>query len=218
MLSKLSEKEMEKIIEYAKKGDKESITIIIENFQGLIVNNYKNRIKDKFNICMDDYTQECNLKIMKCIKEVAVNNYWQLSRLIKISLERKTSDFIKKNENFHNYNMLVEDMTYVYDKNNLSSDHKFDDLIVSDMIVSDSYNNFIKDKLSKEEDNVFSSHISGQCLTKYAEEKGVKVESVKRTLRRAVNKIVNKEQIKEFHCMAMIIFTLLKNIGVTNSV
>lgn len=212
LLKELSDKEMERLIKDAKKGDKKSIQIIIEKFQGLIMTSYKKWSLEESNIFPDDYMQECNVKIMECIEDVSENNYWRLASLIIKSLENKTVDFVEKNNNFDNYNVLVEDITSLCDGNNLNSEQKFDDLVVSNMIADDSYNSFIKDKLSKEEDKALSSHISGQSLIEYAKEKGVKVESVKRTLRRAMNKIVNKEQLKEFHCLITIAFAFLKDI------
>lgn len=211
-ISELNPKAQEKLLEEAKKGDKTKIQTIIENFRGLVRNMHNKRIRGKFDISLDDYEQECSMKIMECIDEVSKKNYWQLCSLIEISLERKTNDFIGKSKNYNKRNTPVEDIIYVCDKHNLSLESKFDDLIVSDMTAYDSYNTLIKNKLSKEEDKAFSAYIAGKSLDNYAKERGVKVESVKKNLRRAVSKIVNKKQIKEFHCISMVMFMFLQNI------
>lgn len=209
---KLNRREQEKLIVGAKKGDKVKIEIIVGNFQGLVRNIYNRRIHNKVNISLDDFEQECNMKIIKCINEVTEENYCQLSSLIEISLEHKASNFIRDNLKYSMRQIPVENIISVCDRYNLSPEHKFDELIVSDMIADESYNTLIKNRLSKEEDKAFSSYIFGESLEDYAKERGVKKESVKRYIRNAVNKLVNKEQIKKFHCIAMISFIFLQNI------
>jgi hypothetical protein len=45
------------------------------------------------------------------------------------------------------------------------------------MTAYESYNKFIKNKLSKEEDEAFVTYMAGESLENYAKEKGVKLEA-----------------------------------------
>ena len=209
-LKKLSRKEREKLIADAKKGDKLKVGILIESFQGLKNDNYNHFIYRKANISKEEYEQECSMKIIECINEFSEKTYGQLSSLVKKSLKHYTFDFIEKNRNFDSLNILCEDTINDYKENTIDESYKFDDLVVSNMTVGYCYNNFIKVNLSREEDKVFSTYISGKSIHHYADVKGVKLESVKRTFRRAINKIINKEQIKEFYSIVIIIFIYLQ--------
>ncbi|MBC2579077.1 helix-turn-helix domain-containing protein [Clostridium sp. DJ247] len=209
-LTKLNEKEREKVIYKAKKGDKLCIQMIVDSFQGLIRNSYKELSYEKYHISQEDYTQECNVRIIECINKSTKKTYGQLRKFVETSIRNMTIDSI--NKNFNDFNIFIDDISYVLDKSHMLQEHKFDDLVVSDMIVNESYDALIKDKLSKEEHKVLSSYISGQEFEDYASKKGIKTDSVKRTFRRAVNKIQNKEQIREFHCIVLMIFACIKNI------
>jgi DNA-directed RNA polymerase specialized sigma24 family protein len=209
---KLKEKESESLIDGAKKGDKLKTQIIVQRFGGLIKNNYKNLIRGQVNIDLDDYTQECNLKIIECINKTSKKNYWQLTSLIETSLRNKTVDFKEKGRNFNNSNVPCGDRIDVYNAKKDDETHKFEDLILGDMTVEHIYNTFIKDRLSKEEKNVFCTYIFGEELEDYAKQRGVQIESVKRTVRRVVDKIRSIDQLKEYHYMTLIILVFLKNI------
>lgn len=211
MTSKLDQKETEELIDGAKKGEKSNIQTILEGFGGLVKNYYKNLIYGQVDIDLEDYTQECNLKIMDCINKTSDKNYWQLTSLIQITLRNKTVD-LKKDRHFNNFNILCGDRIDVYNAKKNDEIHKFEDLIVGDMTVDRIYNTHIKDRLSKEEKRLFSAYISGQELEEYAEGKAIKLESVKRTFRRLVDKIRNIDQLKNYHNMILIIFIFLKNI------
>lgn len=78
---------MESVLEGARKGDKSKIQIIIDNFQGLIKNSYDGSIYEKVNIEWEDYMQECNVKIIKCINSFKKKKYGQLCSLIEKSIK-----------------------------------------------------------------------------------------------------------------------------------
>lgn len=211
MTSKLDQKETEELIDGAKKGEKSNIQIILKRFEGLVKNYYKNLIYGQVDIDLEDYIQECNLKIMDCINKTSNKNYWQLTRLIQITLRNKTAD-LKKDRDFNNFNILCGDRIDVYNAKKTDETHKFEDLILGDMTVNRIYNTLIKDRLSKEGKKLFLAYISGQELEEYAMEKGVKLESVKRTFRRVLDKIRSIDQLKDYHNMMLIIFIFLRNI------
>ena len=213
-LRKLREEEREKLIDGAKKGNKFNTQIIIESFRGLMIKNYNNFISKVTNISMEEYMQECSVKIMHCIKDTKKKNYWQLTNLIEISLRNRTVDVKEKSRNFNNLNVPYGNCRDVCNEKKVDEINKFEDLILGNMTVKQVYNKFIKDRLTEEERRVFCLYISGQVFIDYANQKGVKVESVKRTFRNAVGKIRNIEQLNELRYMVLIIFMFLKNIQI----
>ncbi len=208
---KLSDKEKEKMMTEAKKGDKLKMEIIVENFQGLVTKNYNNIIYNQVSIGFEDYKQQCYLKIIECINKTENKNYWQLSSLIEKSIRNLTIDCREKHNKFESSNVFLGTGTDVYKYKGSVETCKFDENVISNMTVKYLYNNFIKDKLSRKENNVFCLYISGKRLDKYAKEKGIKHDSVKRTLRRAVDKIRNIEQLKSFYYITATIFVFLNN-------
>lgn len=212
-LKKLNDEKMESIVDGAKKRDKSKVQIIVDNFQRLIKNNYDGVIYEKANIEWEDYMQECNVKIIECIYISKRKNYGQLCSLIEKSIKNKTVDFSKKSKRFDNLNILYGSNADLYNLKNINERCEFEDTLISNITLSESYNILIKDKLSKEENRVFRHVIRGKKFEDYAEEKGVKLESVKRTFRRALNKIKKIKELKQFHCISMIVFTVIQDIG-----
>lgn len=213
LIRKLSYEESEIIMEGAKKGDKLKIEMIVGNFQGLIIKNYNSLIYKQARIDFEDYTQQCYLKIMDCIKKTEEKNYWQLIRLIEKSIKYLTIDIRKKYNTLDNSNVFLGVRTDTYKYKDSVETCKFAENIISDMTVKYLYNNFIKDELSEKENNVFYLYISGKSMDKYAKEKGLKLDSVKRTLRRAMNKIRNIEQLKSFYTTLLTIFVFLNSMS-----
>lgn len=111
-------------------------------------------------------------------------------------------------------NILCEDTIDDYHATKIDGPHKFEDLILGDMTVEHICDTIINDKLSREEKRVFNAYISGQDLEEYAQEKGIMVKSVKKTLRSVICKIRNIEQLKNYHNMIFITFIFLKNINI----
>lgn len=212
-LKKLNDARMESILEGAKKGDKSKIQIIVDNFQGLVKNSYDEDIYVKINIEWEDYRQECNLKIIECINSFKTKKYEQLCSLIEKSIKNKTVDFNKKNKHFNDFNILYGSNIDLYSLKNISGRSEFENTLVSNITLSESYNILIKDKLSKEENRVFRHVILGKKFEDYAEGKGVKLESVKRTFRRALNKIKKIKELKQFHCISLLIFAITQDMG-----
>ena len=211
-LKKAKDKEVENLVYEAKKGNKAKILIIVENFQGLVINVYNKFIYDQVDVSLEEYMQECNLKIMECINDTNNENYWQLSSLIKRSLIHKTFDLKKRSRTYKDSNVFYEDGISVHNAENDKETHKFEDLILGDMTVEHIYNTFIKDRLSNEEKNIFCTYISGEELEEYAKKKGVKVQTVKRTFRKVINKIRRIDRLKKYHFMTLVICMFIKNI------
>lgn len=204
---------MDNLVDGAKKGDKFKRQIIVESFQGLIKNSFMEFIHEKVNIEWDDYCQECNMKIIECINCFKKKKYWQLCSLIEKSIKNRTFDFSRKNRNFDDANILCGDTIDLCNLKNINESCEFEDTVVGNITVRESYEIFIKDKLSREENMVFLYVMSGKKLEDYAKKKGVKLESVKRTFRRAMNKVRKIKELKQFHCIMIIIFTVTKDIG-----
>lgn len=211
ILNELTEKEQERFIKDAKKGDKLKQQIIIDNLDGLKKSSYREVSKENINIDWDDYEQECNLKIIECINNFKEKNYWQLCSLVEKSIKNKRVDFSKKSKHFNSLNIPYGDRMDIYAL--AEEEQNFDDLIISNMATREICNTVIKNKLSKGEHRVFSSIILGHDYEEYASENGVKTESVKRIFRRAVIKVKSIEEIKEFQCIGLTIFILIQNIS-----
>ncbi len=209
----LNDERMESVVEGAKKGDKSKVQIIVDNFQGLIKNSYDESIYVKVNIGWEDYRQECNVKIIECINSFKKKKYSQLCSLIEKSIKNKTVDFNKKNKHFNDVNILYGSNIDLYNLKNINERCEFEDTVVSNITMSESYNILIKDKLSKEENRVFLQVINGKKLEDYSKGKDVKLESVKRTFRRALNKIKKIKELKQFHCISLLIFAITQDMG-----
>ncbi|MBV7273837.1 helix-turn-helix domain-containing protein [Clostridiaceae bacterium UIB06] len=203
MLKNEEAKKLEELIDGAKRGDKVNIEIIIKNFYGLIKSTYNNDIYDESRMEWEDYEQECKIKIIKCINEVSKKNYWQLFNLVEVSIRNITVDLGKKQRRFNDTNIPCGDRIDIYNLEKSCDNCQFEEQLVSDIVVSELYKTFIKDKLTKEENRVFCYFISGKRLKDYSERKGVQLESVKRTLRRAINKIKNIKELREIYCMGL---------------
>ncbi|WML32642.1 hypothetical protein [Clostridium sp. OS1-26] len=212
-LKKLNDEKMESIVDGAKKRDKSKVQIIVDNFQRLIKSNYDGVINENVNIEWEDYMQECNMKIIECIYISKRENYGQLCSLIEKSIKNKTVDFSKKSKRFDNLNILYGSNIDLYNLKNINERCEFEGTLISNITLSESYNILIKDKLSKEENRVFRHVIRGKSLEDYSKEKGVKLESVKRTFRRALNKIKKIKELKQFHCISLLIFAIIQDIG-----
>lgn len=213
-LRQLNRKEREDIIIGAKAGDKSNTEMITESFLWLKANSYANLIHKKDNIYRDDYYQDCDVKIIQCIKELNEINYGALSSLVKISIKNLTENIVKRNKRYNHLNVICSNAVDENKADDRDDIHNFDNTIVSDMVVYESYDSFIKHQLSPKENDIFFSHIAGESFEHYAHKNGMKVESVKRIFRKAVNKIINKEQIRKFHCIVLIILVFLQNIRV----
>lgn len=205
--------EMESVLDRAKRGDKSAIQIITDKFLGLIINNYNNLVHEKIDIELEDYIQECNVKIIECINKTNKENYWQLTSMIEKSLRHKTSDVGEKISNFNKLNMLCENSIDDYRAKEIDKVHKFEDLVLGDMAVERICNTIINDKLSREEKRVFNLYISGLDLEEYAQGKGIMVKSVMKTLRSVICKIRSIEQLKNYHNMIFITLVFLKNMN-----
>lgn len=213
-LKQLTKMERVDIIIGAKEGDRSKIQMILESFQWLKESYYKNFIYKKNYIPKNDYYQECDVKIMKCIKKLSEPSYGKLYSLVKKSISNLTIDIIRKSKRYRNLNIFcIEEIDENKDYYR-EEVHNFDNQVVSDIVVYESYDNNIKPRLSPKENDIFFSHIKGEALELYAYKNDMKLETVKRIFRNAVNKIVNKEQIKKFHCIEVITLIFVKNMAV----
>jgi RNA polymerase sigma factor (sigma-70 family) len=209
-LRNLSETEGIKLVQAAKKGDKQKIQKIIESCETLIKSNYGRFINKKDSISFEDFKQECNLKVMECIRNFRKENYWQFCSLVEKSIKHNAIDFIKKNRNYNDFNVICEDTISDFRDNKIDEASNFENHVVSEIVAYESYDTLIKDKLSKRESHLLDSHISGQSLKEYAETNCIKIDTARKTLKNAISKIVNKEEIRAFHCLIIIIFIYIQ--------
>jgi len=207
----LSRKERELIIIGAKEGDQLKLKMILESFNWLKKAYYNKYIYEKDKISAEDYYQECDVKIARCIEVLNEINYGSLSSLVKVSIKNLTEDIIRKNKRQNKLDVISSD---AMDKNKADYRehvHNFDNHIIGDMVVYESYSTNIRHQLSPRENDIFFSHIEGESFEAYADNNGMNLDSVKRIFRNAIKKIRNnKEQIKKFHCIELSILLFLK--------
>ncbi|MCH5138874.1 hypothetical protein JMF89_17045 [Clostridiaceae bacterium UIB06] len=213
-LRQFSRKERVNIIIDAKEGDELKTQIIVESFGWLKKSCYKDLIHKKDKILKEDYYQECDVKIIQCIRALNEINYGALSNLVEISIKHMTENFVRKNKRYNELNVVCSEEIDENKPDYRECIHNFDNQIVSDMMVYRIYEDIIKHQLSPKEKDIFFSHIKGESFENYAYKNAMKLESVKRMFRTAVSKIGNKDQIRKFHYIEVLALIVLKNMAV----
>lgn len=213
-LRQFSRKERVEIIIDAKEGDELKTEMIVESFGWLKKSCYKDLIHKKDKILKEDYYQECDVKIIQCIIALNEINYGSLSNLVEISIKRMTENFVRKNKRYNELNGVFSEEIDENKTDCRDGIHNFDNQVVSNIMVYESYEVIIKHQLSPKEKDIFFSHIIGESFENYAYKNAIKLESVKRMFRTALSKIENKDQIRKFHCIEVLALIVLKNIAV----
>lgn len=191
----LSDEEKREILKLIKQRRFLKVDELCFAFNGFIENLYKRFIRNKYRFFLEDFVEECYLLILRCARNFRKKTFGQLVTYIKITLSKRAITMSKKHTEFCKNSILgrAEDI-YIYE--NKLSVEGFEENSISLIEIKNYYSQYVGRGISKYEFQVLIESIYGN-LKAFAYRRGIKYESIARTLRRVKEKI--KKIMKSFN-------------------
>lgn len=139
-------------------------------------------------ISLKDFTSECYLVILECMKKHKTGGSKGLIRYIKKTLKKRSITIVEKHEKYYDLNVVGE-----FDDNSLYIE-SFEEVyleqdILNEMTLESCYRKYGNKKITEYEIKVFKEYVCTGDLTDFAKSRGIKYQSAVRTLKRVIEKI-----------------------------
>ncbi|MBI6873608.1 hypothetical protein [Clostridium aciditolerans] len=198
LFKRLTEEKKKEIMQKVMRREIKDLDEFIDAFQPLIWKRYYIESKKVYNLNQEDFSQQCRLIIIKCLKNFKGNVFGELCNYIVISLNNGVKDFVKKKINYDKYNVLGQEPDYVYNLKASYLEYSLEEEIVNKVTVVQNYDKFIKNRIPKKQEAVLIAFCSGEEAVKdYILKTGIKNESFRKCLNRAIISVTKMVKIGE---------------------
>lgn len=199
LLKKLTEEDKRSIMQKVKKRKIKELDEFICSFQPLIWKLYNQEIDKGYKLNCEDFNQQCGLIIVKCLKSFKGDLFGKLCNYVVKSLHNGVKDFMRKKANYERYNILSEDPDYVYSIQALGSESSLEETI-NKLNAVQSCKKLIKNRIPKRQEEVLMAFCLGeQAVKNYILKTGIKTESFRKCLNRAVISAIKLIKTDELH-------------------
>ncbi len=198
LFKRLTEEKKKEIMQKVMRREIKALDEFIDAFQPLIWKMYRREAGEGYKLDHEDFSQQCRLIIVKCLKNFKGDVFGELCNFIVISLNNGVKDFIKKKINYDRCNVLGQEPDYVYNLKASYLEYSLEEEIVNKVTVVQNYDKFIKNRMPKKQEAVLIAFCSGEeAVKKYILKTGIKTESFRKCLNRAIISVTKLVKIGE---------------------
>jgi hypothetical protein len=198
LFKRLTEEKKKEIMQKVMRREIKALDEFIDAFQPLIWKMYRREAGEGCKLDHEDFSQQCRLIIVKCLKSFKGDVFGELCNFIVISLNNGVKDFIKKKINYDRCNVLGQEPDYVYNLKASYLEYSLEEEIVNKVTLVQNYDKFIKNRIPKKQEAALIAFCSGEeAVKKYILKTGIKNESFRKCLNRAIISVTKMVKIGE---------------------